>query len=575
MAWSKQYTRGVTLVESLVVIAIITIILGALFLSFRAVLLLTAENRAQLTALSFANDQLEYIRSLSYSEVGTVSGIPNGPLQQVSTSTHNGIEFVRKILVEYVDDPADGTGAADANGITTDYKRARVEYKWSVGNSDHATVLVTNIIPPAIESNVGGGTLRVNVFDADVQPLPGASVRVVNDSTSPAIDLTRTTNSAGIALVGGAPAGPEYEIFVTDTGYSQDQTNRATTSLPSPDTSPVTVVQAGVTTMNFFIDTLSTVTVNTLAAKTVNETTLAATQAGDIASANDIHISSTSTTLATSTGGYVSSGTVWLDAAAPSPNEEWGVVSWQASTTPSTDVSVQVYQGSSTTALVPDSELPGNSSGFNAPFDLRSVDPAAYPELGLGVTLETVSSVETPAVSAVTVANITSVTPQPSTDFSLRSSKTIGTDAGSQPVYKHVYNETTDAAGQRTLTDVEWDAYHASVPAGQTIAEACPGNPVEVTPGGAATLDLTVVPASAHSLRVHVDYADGSPVPDAEVTITEGGVSQTANTTGCGQVYFNGLSNATYTVGVSVVGETDPPDQSVPVDGDTVEQIGL
>lgn len=575
MAWSKQYTRGVTLVESLVVIAIITVILGALFLSFRAVLLLTTENRAQLTGLSLANDQLEYIRSLSYNDVGTVSGIPSGPLPQVSTTTHNGIEFVRKILVEYVDDPADGTGAADANGITTDYKRARVEYQWKVGGTDRSTVLVTNIIPRAIESDVGGGTLRVKVFDADVQPLAGASVRVVNDSTSPAIDLSRTTNSDGIALVGGAPAGPEYEIFVTDTGYSQDQTYRATTSLPNPDTSPVTVVEAGVTTMNFFIDTLSTLTVNTLAAKTVNETTQATTQPGEVATTTDVFVSSTSTTLATTTGGFVPTGTVWVDSVAPSPNEEWGVVSWQASTSPATDMFVQVYQGSSTTALVPDGDLPGNSAGFDAPFDLRSVDPSTYPELGFSMTLETTNSAESPSVSELTVANITSVTPQPNTDFSLRSSKTIGTGSSSQPVYKHVYNETTDGAGQRTLSDVEWDAYDASVPVGQTIAEACPGNPVEVTPGGTATLDLTVVPASAHSLRVHVDYADGSPVPDAEVTVTDGAVSQSANTTGCGQVYFSGLSDTTYTVSVLVVGETDPADRDVTVDGRTVEEIGL
>jgi type II secretory pathway pseudopilin PulG len=254
---SSGADRGFSLVESLVLIGLLTFLFTGIFYGFQATLVLIAENRAQVTALSLVTDRLESIRSLSYVAVGTDGGIPAGAIPQTSTTTANGIEFTERVLVEYVDDPADGVGVSDANGITTDYKRVRVSYTWNQFNSPREVVLASNIIPRSIESDVGGGTLRVNVFDAAIQPVSGAEVQVTNTTVSPAVSVVRYTNSEGVALIGGAPAASEYELLVTDTNYSTDQTHQATTTLPNPDKSPVTVVEADVTTMNFFIDDLS------------------------------------------------------------------------------------------------------------------------------------------------------------------------------------------------------------------------------------------------------------------------------------------------------------------------------
>ena len=114
--------RGFSLIELLVVAAIMALFIGGLFVTIQTSLKLVADNRARMSALSVANDRLEYIRSLSYDAVGTVSGLPAGTIPQVSTSTLNGFLFTERILIEYIDDAADGVGVSDSNAITTDYK---------------------------------------------------------------------------------------------------------------------------------------------------------------------------------------------------------------------------------------------------------------------------------------------------------------------------------------------------------------------------------------------------------------------------------------------------------------------
>ena len=73
----------------------------------RVSLELIANSRANING-SLANDRMEYFRSLPYDDADTVAGIPSGIIPQNSTTTLNGIEFSERVLVEYVDDPADG-----------------------------------------------------------------------------------------------------------------------------------------------------------------------------------------------------------------------------------------------------------------------------------------------------------------------------------------------------------------------------------------------------------------------------------------------------------------------------------
>ena len=125
---SSTRTRlsGISLVEVLVVAALAAAIFGALFSSFYFSLELVSDSRARLAAHALATERLEYIRSLTYHDVGTEGGIPAGDIPQQRTTSLNGIEFTERVLIEFVDDPFDGLLTAttsDSNDIPADYKR--------------------------------------------------------------------------------------------------------------------------------------------------------------------------------------------------------------------------------------------------------------------------------------------------------------------------------------------------------------------------------------------------------------------------------------------------------------------
>lgn len=567
--------RGFSLVESIILIGILTFIFVGVFFGARSALLLMVESRAETTALTLANDRIEYIRSLAYDAVGTDGGVPTGAIPQQSTTTVNGITYTERVLVEYVDDPADGQAAADANGITTDYKRVRVEYAWETLAQSQDLVLTTNVIPRSIETDVGGGTLRVNVFDAAVAPVVNAEVSVRNTNVSPDIDLVRYTNDEGVALVGGAPAASGYEIAVTDTGFSTDQTYRATTSLPNPDTAPVTVVEADVTTVNFFIDELSDRLIRARSAE-VRDTALRATDTvgAGIATTTNLTVTSTSTQLQWNSGAYAATGTVVTTPVFPSPIEEWHMARIQASTSPATAVRLRVYNGTNTDSLVPEADLPGNSAGFTDDVNLFALNPAVYPVLTFAAELTTTDTNVTPSLSAVAVDYLRDVTPASGVALTLRSDKSIGTDSAGEAVPKHILTGTTDSDGEWLVDDMEWDAYTLVPPSGQALARVCPQHPLVVLPGTTDTVDVLLTPASAHSLRVRVENSGGDPVAGADVSISNGGAPSTATTGPCGQVYFGGLTEADYTISVTGV-DPVPADQTVSVASTTEYIFGL
>ena len=120
MKYKSSSQKGLSLVEVIVVAALSTLVFGGLLLSFKFSLELINQSRAKLSALSVANDRMEYFRSLPYNDVGVIAGFPAGTIPQNSTLNLNGINFSERVLVEYVDDDADGSTGADTNGIILD-----------------------------------------------------------------------------------------------------------------------------------------------------------------------------------------------------------------------------------------------------------------------------------------------------------------------------------------------------------------------------------------------------------------------------------------------------------------------
>ena len=563
--------------EILIVSAIMLVVFGGLLISFRYSLELISHSRAKLTALTLANDGMEYIRSLSYNAVGTVSGIPSGLIPQVSTTSLNGIVFTKRVLVEYIDDDADGLAGADSNGITTDYKQAKVTLEWTLRGVTKEVFLVTNIIPRSIETDVGGGTVRVNVFDFDNLPLPGADVRLVNKTLVPNIDVTRGADASGVALFGGAPAGGGYEIFVTAPGYSTDQTYPATTTLPNPTTQPIAVVESSISTMNFFIDSLSNLSVTALASKVPNQFTETFTPPVGIATSTNTSVVGGRLQLSGAPGSYSLLGTAYLDESVPVPISGWDYLLIEGSKNANTNVLVRFYTGSSSAyTLIPDSELAGNSGGFSlGAVNISELDAGVYPAVTVGITLTSTNSNETPQVDNLVLGYIESKTLFANRAVIFTGAKSIGTLADTSLVYKTIISTTTSAQGLLSLNGIEADTYSVDA-SGYDIASVCDPSGLNPSPGSTINLELLFAADTANTMRVVVRTAGGTPVIGAEVVLEQGTFSDTKITGGCGQVFFGSLTPASdYTLDVSAVGYTAQNLTNIDVSGDEVKNITL
>src|SRR3990167_4550093 len=135
--------RGATLLDAVVGTALMLIVFIGIVGAFRLTVMVVSNNKARAGAVALANERLEYIRSLSYSAIGTAGGIPAGTIPQTETVSLNDVNYTRRTFVSYEDDPGDGTGGADSNGIIIDYKAAKVAVSWTVRDGTHTITLVS------------------------------------------------------------------------------------------------------------------------------------------------------------------------------------------------------------------------------------------------------------------------------------------------------------------------------------------------------------------------------------------------------------------------------------------------
>ena len=557
---TPYYTqRGFSFVELIITAAIMSLVFGGLFASFQVMTSLIGTSKAKAGALSLMTEKMEYIRSLPYNSIGTDGGVPSGPIAQNSTSTLNGIVYSERVLIQYVDDASDGIGGADTNAILADYKQIKVEYSWSMRGKSDTAALVSNVVPTGIESTAGGGTIKVHVFDATIVPVAGAEVRFVNNTTTTTIDTLRYTDASGVTYLSGAPAAANYEITVTDAGYSTDGTYTATTTNPVPATPPIAVLESQISTMNFQIDKLSDLVIMTVGTPTYGNFSDTFPDSLQLATTSSTTLVAGSLVLQGGAGAYVVTGSAMSTSTAPATLDSWYSLTFQSSTSASTTAVVSVaYNDGSSMVLIPDADLAGNSSGFSSsPIDLSTLNTGVYTELALQTTLTSLDVNQTPELHQWGLTYISSQAPIAGVGLSLDGAKTIGTDGASQPVLKYSVTGTTDGGGQWTQNDIEWDVYTVEVTSGgYSVYEVCPASPYSLEPDVSQTMKITLGGATAQLLRVLVTQVDGTVIPDATVRLQNTGVDQLQKTSVCGQTYFDsGLYNdSDYLLTVSATG---------------------
>ena len=488
---SIRTPRGMSFIDVVVGSALTLLIFLALFGLIRASLLISSSAKAKAGATAIAASQMEYIRSLPYNSLGTSGGIPSGAIPQNATTTLNGIDYGMRTFIVYADDAADGLGGSDANGIITDYKRAKVSRPYTLQNRFRTIEMVSNQSPPGVESTVGGGTLRLEVVDSQGAPVSGATVRVVNASTNPTVDVTTFSDITGTVLFSGAATSTEYEVYVSKSGYSSAQTYARDGTNQNPTPGYLTVAEAQTTTGTFTIDLLGTIVVSTFSPPTPGVWSDPFADTSLLASQNSTAVGGGLLSLSGSPGTYAVSGDATSVTISPSGLSGWDELTASLVTPASTVVTVHLVDGAG--VLVADAVLPGNSTGFTSfPVDLSGLSTTTYGTLALRANLSSSDVNVSPFVLDWMLSYEVGQAPLPNVSFTLTGGKTIGSMVDGTPIYKTIMATTTGASGTNSLS-LEWDLYTLDI-TGYTVTTSSPASPYELFPGASLLTEHLLTP---------------------------------------------------------------------------------
>ena len=557
--------------------ALLLIIFMALFGVFRASIALTASAKARAGATSLAVAQMEYIRSLTYANTGTVGGIPAGLIDANFDTTLNGRIYTTRTFIQYIDDPADGVGALDFTGIITDYKKIKVEVSYFVNERTKDVSLVSNRTPKGIETTEGGGNLWINVSDALGDPVSSAQVHIQNPNTIPTVDLTAFTGVGGFVFLPGAATSTGYRITVSKSGYSTTATYDQDAINVSPRPRHLTVVEAETTQGTFPIDILSTLRVqtwqqiqNAFTEDTfVNETSLSIASSTEAVGGNLV--------LTNTAGVYDSSGHARSTAIAPTYVYAWDLFQATSTAPAGTSITYQfLYDNAGTPTLIPDIDLVGNSVGFSSQIiDLSGVATSTYSSLYIEASFETNDTATTPSIDEWRLAYSEGPVPIPNVSFTLEGSKSIGEDIDGLDIKKNIIQTATGPAGWNEVLNIEWDGYTLTT-SGYDIGEICDVDDLSINPNTSETINVYLESDSVHSLRVSVRTDTSGFIEGASVSLTRPAYNSSGVSTSCGQTHFGSLGNFTdYNLSVGKAGFITEDIGGIVVSGDTEISIIL
>lgn len=236
--------KGVTAMEALIGIGLVSVIVLSVYSSLTGAMSNVNESRMRTGALALANEKIEIIRNLPYSQIGTVDGIIGGPILQYEEVQKNNYIYSVNTEVRYLDDATDGVFPDDL--INTDYKQVFIEVGW--GNEGKNIALSSVFVPEGMEADVGGGTLSVNVLDSSGTPVSAVSIEIQSLDDNPPINYHTGTDDLGNLILPGVPA-QNYRLYLSKNDYENVRT------YPNPPGSSFTPLDPDINIVENFLNT--------------------------------------------------------------------------------------------------------------------------------------------------------------------------------------------------------------------------------------------------------------------------------------------------------------------------------
>ena len=259
--------KGFTLIETLVGMAVFVLFASGIYGGIQFVFKVVFQSRLRILETAVLNEQIEIVRNMSFFDVGIINGSPSGLLERTVTSTKNGTNFLITRTIRNIDDEYDGLVGGEPNDSSpADYKMVEIEIICTTPCTQRNTLsAVTHISPKLLEGDPTHGALFIEVFDANAEPVQGASVHVVATSTDPTLDMVDTTDNDGmLRLVDLGEGMDAYSITVSKTGFTSDQTIITGVNNSNPTKQPASVQAQNVTEVSFSIDEISTINLETI-----------------------------------------------------------------------------------------------------------------------------------------------------------------------------------------------------------------------------------------------------------------------------------------------------------------------
>lgn len=243
--------KGFTLIESLVALTILVLVGIGIYGMFNLLFKGIGTARIKVVATEIANEQMEIIRNLPYSKIGTDFGWPNGVLSSSQTISKQGINYTVKIKPSYVDDPFDNQAPKDKT--PNDYKRIDIEVYWDKYPCKKPITMSSFFSPKGLETAENTGSLWIKVFDANGEPVSQASVKTENSDLHILIE-DQTDKDGNLLLLSLPESIEKYHLEITKESYSKDYTLSPSEQYPNPIKSDATVKVGDVTEISFSID---------------------------------------------------------------------------------------------------------------------------------------------------------------------------------------------------------------------------------------------------------------------------------------------------------------------------------